>query len=50
VAPARMPPNAWQTTALWRCEKVALGKKIEDDPATPRYLISVRGVGYRFDG
>jgi DNA-binding response OmpR family regulator len=29
---------------------VALRKKIEDDPATPRYLISVRGVGYRFDG
>ena len=29
---------------------VALRKKIEDDPAIPRYLISVRGVGYRFDG
>jgi DNA-binding response OmpR family regulator len=29
---------------------VALRKKIEDDPATPRYLISIRGVGYRFDG
>jgi DNA-binding response OmpR family regulator len=29
---------------------VALRKKIEDEPATPRYLISVRGVGYRFDG
>jgi two-component system alkaline phosphatase synthesis response regulator PhoP len=29
---------------------VALRKKIEDDPATPRYLTSVRGVGYRFDG
>lgn len=29
---------------------VALRKKIEDEPATPRYLISVRGAGYRFDG
>jgi DNA-binding response OmpR family regulator len=29
---------------------VSLRKKIEDEPATPRYLISVRGLGYRFDG
>jgi len=29
---------------------VALRKKIEDDYAAPRYLVSVRGVGYRFDG
>jgi DNA-binding response OmpR family regulator len=29
---------------------VALRKKIEDEPAAPRYLISVRGFGYRFDG
>ena len=27
-----------------------LRKKIEDDPANPRYLISVRNVGYRFNG
>jgi len=27
-----------------------LRKKIEPDPAHPRYLVSVRGVGYRFDG
>lgn len=29
---------------------VALRKKIEDAPAAPRHLISVRGLGYRFDG
>lgn len=27
-----------------------LRKKIEPEPATPRYVVSVRGVGYRFDG
>jgi DNA-binding response OmpR family regulator len=29
---------------------VSLRKKIEEEPSAPRYLISVRGVGYRFDG
>lgn len=27
-----------------------LRKKIEPEPSEPRYLVSVRGVGYRFDG
>jgi DNA-binding response OmpR family regulator len=27
-----------------------LRRKIEPEPAAPRYLVSVRGVGYRFDG
>jgi two-component system alkaline phosphatase synthesis response regulator PhoP len=27
-----------------------LRKKIEPDPAKPAYLVSVRGLGYRFDG
>ena len=27
-----------------------LRKKIEPEPSIPRYLVSVRGVGYRFDG
>ena len=29
---------------------VSLRKKIEDDASAPRYVVSVRGVGYRFDG
>ena len=27
-----------------------LRKKIEPDPERPRYLVSLRGLGYRFDG
>jgi len=27
-----------------------LRKKLEDDPKQPRFVVSVRGVGYRFDG
>jgi len=27
-----------------------LRRKIEPEPARPRYLVSVRGMGYRFDG
>lgn len=29
---------------------VSLRKKIEPDPANPRYLRNLRGLGYRFDG
>jgi DNA-binding response OmpR family regulator len=29
---------------------VALRRKIEPDPVRPRYLLNVRGMGYRFDG
>lgn len=29
---------------------VTLRKKVEPEPATPRYIVSVRGLGYRFDG
>jgi DNA-binding response OmpR family regulator len=29
---------------------VGLRRKIEPDPAAPQFVVSVRGVGYRFDG
>jgi DNA-binding response OmpR family regulator len=29
---------------------VTLRKKIEPEPGKPRYLLSIRGMGYRFDG
>ncbi len=29
---------------------VGLRRKIEPDPGQPRYIISMRGMGYRFDG
>ena len=44
--------------AVWGDEEVVsrvidtailgLRKKVEEDPATPRHVLSVRGVGYRF--
>jgi DNA-binding response OmpR family regulator len=27
-----------------------LRKKIEDDPSLPKYIVGVRGVGYKFSG
>jgi DNA-binding response OmpR family regulator len=29
---------------------LSLRRKIEPDPAKPRHIVSVRGIGYRFDG
>ena len=29
---------------------VTLRKKLEPEPAVPRFLVNVRGQGYRFDG
>jgi two-component system alkaline phosphatase synthesis response regulator PhoP len=29
---------------------VNVRRKVEPDPAHPRYIVSIRGTGYRFDG
>ncbi len=43
-------PGVYVTDRVVDNHIVSLRKKIEDDPAAPRYLVSVRGIGYRFDG
>lgn len=52
-SPDRLFELAWGTygdrstvkTHIWR-----LREKIEQDPARPRYIVTVWGVGYRFEG
>jgi DNA-binding response OmpR family regulator len=47
--------GAW-TSGAFACDRIVdnhianLRRKIEPDPANPRYLRNVRGLGYRFDG
>jgi DNA-binding response OmpR family regulator len=43
-------PGTFLTDRVVDNHIVALRRKIERDPADPKFLISVRGVGYRFDG
>ena len=43
-------PNTYIGDRVVDTHVLNLRKKIEPDPARPRYLISVRGIGYRFDG
>ena len=40
---------AWQDPATVTVHIGHLRRKLEPDPATPRWLVTVRGVGYRFD-
>jgi len=47
--------NVWHSAPEWQdgatvSEHVhRLRAKIEDDPSTPRWIVTVRGVGYRFE-
>jgi DNA-binding response OmpR family regulator len=43
-------PGTFITDRVVDNHVVTLRKKIEPEPHSPRYLISVRGLGYRFDG
>jgi DNA-binding response OmpR family regulator len=58
--PGRVLPRREIMKAVWETDYVGdtatlnvhvrwLRTKIEDDPSAPRYLRTVRGVGYRFD-
>jgi DNA-binding response OmpR family regulator len=43
-------PGAFITDRVVDNHVVTLRKKVEPDPSKPRYIVSVRGLGYRFDG
>jgi DNA-binding response OmpR family regulator len=43
-------PGTFITDRVVDNHVVALRKKIEAEPHNPRYLVSLRGLGYRFDG
>ena len=43
-------PGTFVTDRVVDNHIVTLRKKIEPAPAKPRYIVSVRGLGYRFDG
>lgn len=44
------PPNTFVSERIVDNHIANLRRKIEADPAKPRYLINLRGLGYRFDG
>jgi DNA-binding response OmpR family regulator len=41
-------PNWWGSTKTLDVHVSALRKKLGDDPASPRYIHTIRGVGFRF--
>jgi two-component system alkaline phosphatase synthesis response regulator PhoP len=43
-------PGKYFTDRVVDNQIASLRKKIEADPRSPRYLVSIRGTGYRFDG
>lgn len=44
-----MGPTATRDTHYLRVYLAQLRRKIEDDPAAPRHLITSPGIGYRFE-
>jgi DNA-binding response OmpR family regulator len=46
--------NVWQSSADWQQRETVtehvhrIRSRLEDDPSRPRWLITARGVGYRF--
>jgi two-component system alkaline phosphatase synthesis response regulator PhoP len=48
--------NVWHSSADWQQRETVtehvhrLRLRIEEDPSRPRWLVTVRGVGYRFSG
>jgi len=50
-AGAKEPPDmTFITDRVVDNHVVTLRKKVEPEPSEPRYIVSVRGMGYRFDG
>ena len=43
-------PGTFVTDRVVDNHVLSLRRKIEPDPQQPRYLISIRGMGYRFEG
>jgi DNA-binding response OmpR family regulator len=41
-------PNWFGSTKTLDVHLSALRKKLGDDPAAPRYIVTIRGVGFRF--
>jgi DNA-binding response OmpR family regulator len=41
--------NAYPTTRTVDNQILSLRNKLEPEPATPRYLLTVHGVGYRLE-
>lgn len=42
--------DGWQTPATVTEHVYRLRQKVEDDPGRPKYLTTVRAVGYRWEG
>src|SRR5437764_9973326 len=48
--------QVWESSSNWQSDATItehvrrLRKKIEEDPDHPRWIVTVRGVGYRFEG